>query len=98
MSKSSQNLKAALRQSGYVDTAPSCGDCGRASDEPQGTFCMVHLVLVDDGARCIHWMPSNSWMRANPDVVHLYASDALSPAELAYADKAHALPKPASRG
>ena len=84
-----------LLAQGYVETAPACGDCKWATEEPQGTFCYFALCLVSEHARCQKWEAAEHWLRANPQVAPRYTAQpergALSPAELAYAHKAHAL-------
>jgi hypothetical protein len=93
-----------LLAAGYVQTAPACGDCRWASEEPQGLFCERVLCLVGEHARCQHWEPATHWIKANPQVAAIYATQpatdthsALSPAELAYAHKDHALTKPSKQ-
>ncbi len=95
----SKKLIPALRDAGYVETAPACGDCFWATDEAQGTYCSHARCLVSEHARCQKWEPAAHWLKANPHVsasyAGLHAHDALSPAELAYAHKDHALSAPA---
>ena len=48
-----------LRRIGYLQTAPTCGDCAHSRPEPQGEFCGKFLFLTSEGARCAHWQPSD---------------------------------------
>ena len=90
MNHSAMNHAHTLRRIGYLQTAPACGDCAHSRPEPQGEFCAKFCFVTSDGARCAHWQPSDLWLRANPEVAALYDAP-LSPAELAYAHKAHTL-------
>lgn len=93
MSNPTTFIWPSLARAGYVQTAPSCGDCKHCEDQPQGTFCSKHRVLVQDNARCLHWQPAAHWLRANPDVATSYQdpTQQLSPSELAYLHRNHTL-------
>lgn len=86
-------LQSSLQRAGFVETAPACGDCLHETEEPQGSFCNRFLVLVPPDARCLHWQPSDLWLRANPTVADRYIDSLaqLSPSERAYLRREHSL-------